>query len=416
MQSFNELYNRLVKSAVENKTLEELEKVRKLSFDSHQLDCLIHPDKYAPVWKIGDCSCSDKENCDCVSKCLFDAVEKDEKGNVTINKDLCVGCSECIESCKAKKLVSSKDILPTLEAVNSAKGPVYAMIAPAFISQFSEQVTPGKLRSAFKQLGFAGMVEVALFADILTLKEALEFDKNILDETDYLLTSCCCPMWIAMIRRVYNQFVTHVPGSVSPMVACGRSIKQLEPNSITVFIGPCIAKKAEAREPDIEDSTDFVLTFQEVRDIFEFANINPAEMEDDPRDHSSKAGRIYARTGGVSEAVRDTVKRLNPDRKISVRTQQADGMPACKEMLNALKGGNITANFLEGMGCVGGCVGGPKAILNREEGRTNVNKYGSQAIYTTPIDNPYVIDLLHRLGFDTVESLLEHSDIFTRQF
>lgn len=416
MQTFNELYNRLSKAAVENKTKEELEKIRKLNFDSHQLDCLLHPDKFAPVWRIGECNCSEEESTVCVSKCLFDALYKDENGNVAIKKELCAGCFNCIENCKAKKLVDSKDILPTLEAINSAKGPVYAMIAPAFISQFSEQVTPGKLRSAFKQIGFAGMVEVALFADILTLKEALEFDRTILNETDFLLTSCCCPMWIAMIRRLYNQLVPHIPGAVSPMVACGRSIKQLEPDSITVFIGPCIAKKAEAREVDIADAVDFVLTFQEVRDIFEFARINPAEMEDDPREHSSRAGRIYARTGGISEAIQRTVERLNSNRKITVKAQQANGVRACKEMLNLLKEGNITSNFLEGMGCVGGCVGGPKAILNREEGCVNVNQYGSQAIYPTPIDNPYVIDLLHRLGFDTVESLLERSDIFTRQF
>ncbi|HEY5585401.1 MAG TPA: [Fe-Fe] hydrogenase large subunit C-terminal domain-containing protein [Ruminiclostridium sp.] len=416
MQSFNELYNRLAKAALENKTQEELEKVRQLNFDSHQLDCLLHPNQYAPVLRIGECNCSEEESATCTGKCMFDALGKDTKGNVTINKDLCVGCSECIDNCKSKKLVDSKDILPTLEAINSAKGPVYALIAPAFISQFSEKVTPGKLRSAFKQLGFAGMVEVALFADILTLKEALEFDRSILNEKDFLLTSCCCPMWIAMIRRVYNQFVHHVPGAVSPMIACGRSTKLLEPNSITVFIGPCIAKKAEARELDIADAVDFVLTFKEVQDIFEFANINPAEMQDDPREHSSKSGRIYARTGGVSEAVQSTVKRLNPDRIISVNAQQANGIPACKEMLNAIKEGNITTNFLEGMGCVGGCVGGPKAILNREDGRINVNLYGSQAIYPTPVDNPFVIDLLHRLGFDTVESLIEHSDIFTRKF
>jgi iron only hydrogenase large subunit-like protein len=416
MQSFNELYNRLTKAAVENKTQEELEKIRQLNFDSHQLDCLLHPDQFAPVWRIGECNCSEDESTACVMKCLFDALSKDEKGNIVINKDLCAGCSDCIENCKAKKLIDSKDILPALEAVHSARGPVYAMIAPAFISQFSEQITPGKLRSAFKLLGFAGMVEVALFADILTLKEALEFDRTILDEKDFLVTSCCCPIWISMIRRFYNQLVPHVPGAVSPMVACGRSIKQLEPNSITVFIGPCIAKKTEAREKDIADAVDFVLTFQEVRDIFEYANINPVEMEDDARDHSSKAGRIYARTGGVSEAIRNTIGRLNSNRKITVKAQQADGVRACKEMLNSLKEGNITSNFLEGMGCVGGCVGGPKAILNREEGRVNVNQYGSQAAYTTPIDNPYVIDLLHRLGFDTVESLLEQSDIFTRHF
>ena len=200
------------------------------------------------------------------------------------------------------------------------------------------------------------------------------------------------------------------------MVACGRSIKVLEPNAVTVFIGPCIAKKAEAREKDIADAVDFVLTFQEVQDIFDAAGINPSDLGEDERDHSSRAGRIYARTGGVSEAVQSTVERLNPHRKITVKAQQADGMPACKELLTALKEGRITANFLEGMGCVGGCVGGPKAILDRGEGRKNVIAYGKQAVYPTPIDNPYVIDLLHRLGFDTIESLLEHSDIFTREF
>jgi iron only hydrogenase large subunit-like protein len=416
MQSFNELYIRLTKAALENKTEEEYEKLRKMEFDTHQLDCLIHPERFAPVWRIGECNCSEEQSTACVLKCLFDALYKDENGKIAIKKEVCTGCSECIDNCKAKKLVDSKDILPALEAVHRAKGPVYAMIAPAFISQFSEQVTPGKLRSAFKQLGFAGMVEVALFADILTLKEALEFDRTVLNEKDFLLTSCCCPLWISLIRRFYNQLIPHVPGSVSPMVACGRSIKHLEPNSITVFIGPCIAKKTEAREKDIADAVDFVLTFQEVRDIFEFANVNPAAIEDDPREHSSKAGRIYARTGGVSEAVQSTLERISSHRRISVKAQQADGMRACKEMLNLLKEGGITSNFLEGMGCVGGCVGGPKAILNREDGRINVNHYGCRADYATPIDNPYVIDLLHRLGFDTVESLLEQSDIFTRHF
>lgn len=414
--TLNELNERLSRAALKNRTAEELEKIRREKFDSHQLDCLLHPDEYAPVWRVGDCSCTEEERAQCTEKCLFDALSKDGNGNVNINKDKCIGCSMCIENCKAQKLVGSKDILAALEAVNSAEGPVYAMIAPAFIGQFSEEVTPGKLRTAFKQLGFAGMVEVALFADILTLKEALEFDRAIKDEKDYLLTSCCCPMWIAMIRKIYTQLVPHVPGSVSPMVACGRSIKVLEPNAITVFIGPCIAKKAEAREPDIEDAVDFVLTFQEVRDIFEYADINPARMEDDPRDHSSRSGRIYARTGGVSEAVKDTLERLNPNRSISIHTQQANGMPECKKLLNSIKEGEISANFLEGMGCVGGCVGGPKAILNKDDGRDNVNHYGNHATYPTPIDNPYVIDLLHRLGFDTVESLLEHSYIFTRDF
>ena len=131
-------------------------------------------------------------------------------------------------------------------------------------------------------------------------------------------------MWIAMIRKIYHQLMPHVPGAVSPMIACARTIKTLYPDAKTIFIGPCLAKKAEAKEPDLAGDVDFVLTFQEVQDIFDFARINPAELPEDDRDHSSKAGRIYARAGGVSEAVTDTVKRLHPDRKISVRAQRAD--------------------------------------------------------------------------------------------
>jgi iron only hydrogenase large subunit-like protein len=153
-----------------------------------------------------------------------------------------------------------------------------------------------------------------------------------------------------------------------------------------------------------------------MKDVFDFAKMNLADLPEDERDHSSRAGRIYARSGGVSEAVQSTSKRLSPERKITVRACKADGVPACKTMINDLLAGKIDANFLEGMGCVGGCVGGPKILIPREEGRENVNKYGEEAVYQTPIDNPYVIELLHRLGFDTVESLLEDNRIFTRKF
>ncbi len=409
--TFDDLYHTLLRKAVDGEALpQEIPDA-----DPRQLDCLLNPHRYPPVWTLSTCECKETEST-CAAACLFQAIVRREDGTIFIDPSLCSGCGSCLEACRSGSLTASRDILPALHAVKHAGGPVYALIAPAFHGQFSSHVTPGKLRSAFKALGFTGMVEVALFADILTLKEALEFDRNINTEEDFQLTSCCCPVWIAMLRKVYHQLMPHVPGAVSPMIAAGRTVKALHPDALTIFIGPCLAKKSEAKEPDLAGAVDYVLTFQEIQDVFQAADVHPEALEDSEKGHSSRAGRIYARSGGVSEAVQDTVARLRPQRPIQVRTQQADGIPACKAMIEALQKGERRANFFEGMGCVGGCVGGPKAIQPRQEGRQNVDRYGDESDYLTPLDNPYVIELLHLLGFETVEDFLAHSDMFVRQF
>ena len=201
-----------------------------------------------------------------------------------------------------------------------------------------------------------------------------------------------------MIRKIYRELMPHVPGSVSPMIACGRTIKQPHPDAVTVFIGPCIAKKSEAREKDLAGAIDYVLTFQEVRDIFEATKSIRSRCGRAIRIiRRVRAGYMLVRAG--SEAVRETVERLSPAREITPRTQHADGVPACKAMINDLLAGKTTANFFEGMGCVGGCVGGPKAVIDREQGRKNVDEYGRAATYPTPIDNPYVIELFTQAGF-----------------
>lgn len=413
MKRFEDLYQELLKATIEETDDEYIDALD--SFDSHQLDCLLHPKKHPLVWFTESCDCPDDDR-HCVKVCPFHAINPDESGKLQIDEEACAGCSYCIQECRAKRLTASKDVIPALQAIRSHKSLVYALIAPAFLGQFSSDVTPGMLRNAFKKIGFNGMLEVALFADILTLKEALEFDRNILTENDYQLTSCCCPIWIAWIKNIYNELVPHVPPSVSPMIASGRAVKIMHPDALTVFIGPCLAKKAEARDKDIADAIDYVLTFKEVEEIFNIMDINPADMEDSEKDHSSRAGRIYAHTGGVSEAVKLTLERLNPNRKITLHTQQADGVKACRDLIDNIIAGKTSANFYEGMGCKGGCVGGPKAIIPHEEGRRNVEEYGKLATYPTPIDNPYVIELLNRLGFDTIESLMNESDIFTRTF
>lgn len=410
-KNFDELYRDILNQKI------RLEEPLPPAYNPRHLECLLHPEEYAAVIPAKDCdSCTEAYERACQNSCIFDAIETDATGKLFIHPEKCVGCAACIEACKSGKLTASRDVLPAMKAVREKTGKAYALIAPAFLGQFQEGVTPGKLRRAFQALGFDGMVEVALFADILTMKEALEFDRHVQSQSDFQLTSCCCPIWIAMIRKVYHELLPHVPGAVSPMIAAGRVIKRLYPDAVTVFVGPCMAKKSEAREEDISDAIDYVLTFQEVGDIFDAADIHPERLCDEEKNHSSKAGRGYAKTGGVSEAVAKTVRQLRPESSLQVHSEQADGVAECRKMLERLQRGKTDANFFEGMGCVGGCVGGPKAILDRKEGRRQVERYAEAAPYRTPLENPFVMKMMEWLELETVEALLEDEELFIRRF
>lgn len=408
MKTFEELYQEIME--------QELRNGRKLSeeYDAYPMDCLLHPKDYAPVLSAGSCDSCETEGA-CQNSCIFDAIKKID-GRIYIDPQKCTGCGVCIDVCKMGRLIENREIYPVLEALCDRDREVYALVAPAFVGQHGKNASAGRLRSSFKKIGFTGMVEVATFADILTLKEALEFDRHVVGQGDFQLTSCCCPVWISMIRDIYQDLVGHVPGAVSPMIAAGRIVKKLHPDAVTVFIGPCMAKKKEAREPDIADAVDFVLTFQETEAFFHAMNVVPEELPADEREHSSRAGRIYARTSGVSEAVRTTVEQLNPDKKVKVKAEQADGVMACKELIEKIQKGETAGNFFEGMACSGGCVGGPKAIIGKEEGKELVNRYGDEAVYQTPLENPYVKELLQRLGFMDVMDFLENSKLLTRNF
>jgi iron only hydrogenase large subunit-like protein len=355
----------------------------------------------------------------CEKTCPFDAIVVDKDSHTSsIDDEKCTDCGFCVEGCPTGSILDKVEFIPFANLLKE-KAPVIAAVAPAITGQFGPDVTIYQLRSAFKKMGFTEMVEVAFFADMLTLKEAVEFDEHIHDKNDFMITSCCCPMWVAMLKRVYNDLVKHVSPSVSPMIASGRVMKVLNPNCKVVFIGPCIAKKAEAKEKDLLGDIDYVLTFAELKDIFEALGINPAELpEDYSTEYASKGGRLYARTGGVSIAVGEAIEKIFPEKYEMLTTTQANGVVECKKMLSEAQEGNIRANFIEGMGCIGGCVGGPKAIIPKEEGRDRVNEFAYNSEVKVAVDSETMNRILSKLGIESVEDFKHkgRTDIFERHF
>ncbi len=400
--TFDELYKKVLKDKVEGRD------VNYEGIPKRKLDCLFHPEKYPLVWREKNCDCKDAK---CVTACRFQALEVVD-GKVSFRSEACVGCGGCVEACENHNLVFSKDSVQVVEMLKTSKTPVYALMAPAYIGQFGEQATPGKLRSALKAMGFAGMIEVAAFADILTLKESLEFSKLVGEKQGFQLTSCCCPIWISIIRKDFSTIVEHLPASVSPMIAGGRIAKALHEGCKTVFVGPCMAKKAEIREPDLVGDIDCVLTFQELQDMLDALDVDFANMPEEEMEHSAAAGRMYATAGGVSKAVEHCVGSIQKD--IEVKPVCVCGVKECKELLEDILEGKREENFFEGMACPGGCVGGPKRNLEIKQGKRNVDEYVEQSTYTTPAENPYVLDLIKRLGFHTVDEFIHKSKILTR--
>lgn len=165
------------------------------------------------VEKISKCSsCSTQENgkTACQNSCPFDAILTDPiSKNTYIDSNLCTDCGICVNACDCGSYLDKIELIPLLDLFKNNKK-VVATVAPAIIGQFGDDVTMDQLRTAFIKLGFTDMVEVAFAADMLTIKEACEFNHHVSSKDDLLITSCCCPMWIGMVKKVYNDLVKYL--------------------------------------------------------------------------------------------------------------------------------------------------------------------------------------------------------------
>lgn len=373
------------------------------------------------VFKLtnSECTCGSNGETICQTACPFNAILKDPITSTTyIDMDACTDCGFCISACENGNLMDRVEFLPLIDLLKSGT-PVIASVAPSIMGQFGADVSMDQLRAAFKKIGFTDMVETAFFADMLTIKEAVEFNHFVKSKNDLMITSCCCPMWVGMLKKVYENLVKYVSPSVSPMIASGRVLKALNPDCKVVFVGPCIAKKAEAKEKDLLGDIDYVLTFQELQGIFEILDINPSELKGIPSlEYSSKGGRLYGRAGGVSIAISDAIKELYPEKYDLLTAIHVDGVPDCKAILTKAQCGNLESNFIEGMGCKGGCVGGPKVIIPTEEGKKLLDDFAFDSAYKVATHSEIMLNILKNIGITSLEDFKDPQkiEIFERHF
>jgi len=300
-----------------------------------------------------------KQERPCAKACGMNAIGSDEYGRADIDYDKCVSCGMCLANCPFGAIADKAQIFQVIQAIRSDT-PVYAAIAPSVTGQFGPDLTPRKMRNAFKALGFEDIVEVAIGADLCTLEEAKDFVQEVPEKLPFMATSCC-PSWAMMAKKLYPEIAGCISMALTPMVLTGRLIKKQHPGCKVAFIGPCAAKKLEASRRTIRSDVDFVLTFEEVMGMFEAREVDFSKIEEDHSMHGASGdGRGFGVSGGVAGAVVNCIKELYPDREVNV--EKAEGLAECRKLLALAKAGKYNGYLLEGMGCPGGCVAGAGTV------------------------------------------------------
>ena len=291
----------------------------------------------------------------CKRACPVGAITYDDYGICNIDESKCIQCGHCIHSCPFGAIGSKTYLVDIIREIKAGKE-VIAMVAPATEGQFGPDITMESLKTAFKEMGFADMVEVGLGGDMTAAYESLEWTEAYHEGRK--MTTSCCPAFINMQRQHFPKvFKENVSSIVSPMCAVSRYLKKAHPGCVTVFLGPCIAKKSEAADPTIPDNADYVITYGEFRALMRSKGVE-VRKADNTYQESSIWGKRFATSGGVAKAVLECMKERGQETS-DIKFVQVAGGTECKTTLTMLKAGRLKEDFVEGMICEGGCVGGP---------------------------------------------------------
>ena len=317
----------------------------------------------------------------CQNACKVKAISINEDNAAAIDNGKCIECGACVYQCPFGAITDKSFILNVIDIIkkseNNKNYKVYAIVAPSISSQFT-YAKLGQVITGLKNLGFHTVIEAALGADMVALAEAKELTEK------GFLTSSCCPAFVKYIENSFPDLVPHISHNLSPMGALAKYLKDNEENAKVVFIGPCTAKKAEALKDDVKPYVDSVLTFEELQALFDSKDIDIMSLEEGVLDNASYFGRIFARTGGLSDAVVESLKEQNIE--FDLKAVSCDGIEQCKTALLKKSKNVLDANFIEGMACVGGCIGGAGCLTHGEKNKAQVDEYGKEAFEKTILD------------------------------
>ncbi len=305
----------------------------------------------------------------CEEACPVGAIYKDSRGKEHIDPEKCIACGKCVQACPFGAVMERSQIVDVIEALKGEKT-VIALVAPAISGQFPGETS--QILGAIKELGFDGIAEVAKGADETARLEAEELEESI-GEGKPLMTTSCCPAYVAATKKHLPELASCVSHTPSPMNITARWAKENFPGCVTVFIGPCTAKRLEAMDDDV---TDYVLTFEELGSLFVAAGINVNTVgHGEFLETAGPGGRGFPISGGVTQAVRD----LLPE-GLDVKPLAVDGLD--RQAMKTLKlygAGKCPGNFLEVMACQGGCIAGPGVIASPLVAKKKVAEMAAKA-------------------------------------
>jgi len=317
----------------------------------------------------------------CQIACKVKAIKIKEDNAAAIDNEKCIQCGACVYQCPFGAIQDKSYILNVIDLIkkseNNKNYKVYALVAPSISSQFT-YAKLGQVITGLKELGFYTVIEAALGADMVAMSEARELVEK------GFLTSSCCPAFVQYIKSAFPELVPHISHNMSPMGVLAKYIKETTPNAKVVFIGPCTSKKAEAQLEHVKEYVDAVLTFEELQALIDSRDIDITALEEGVLDNASYFGRIFARSGGLSDAVVQALKEQNLE--FDLKAVACDGIEACKMALLKKSKNVLDANFIEGMACVGGCIGGAGCLTHGEKNKAEVDKYGREAYEKTISD------------------------------